>query len=96
MVLDPLSRKLSEALVATSWRRRELPSYLCRNIAEPNRGKSFFIEEVVPLLIDEQALVRRWHCSLDGEGDKTLQIPATVEDLLMAQNCRLEEETATS
>jgi class 3 adenylate cyclase/tetratricopeptide (TPR) repeat protein len=93
IVLEPLSRNLSEALVRNMLRIGELHHPFVTSIAERTGGNPFFIEEVVRSLIDEQALVPKDGTVHLTERATTVQIPTTVEDVLMARIDRLEEET---
>jgi class 3 adenylate cyclase/tetratricopeptide (TPR) repeat protein len=93
IVLEPLSRKLSEALVRNMLRISELHQTFVTSIAERTGGNPFFIEEVVRSLIDEQALVPKDGTVHLTERATSIQIPATVEDVLMARIDRLEEPT---
>jgi len=93
MVLEPLSRTLSETLVREILRKSELDHVFATKIAERTGGNPFFIEEVVRSLIDEQTLVPKRDRVHLSERAAAIEIPATVEDVLMARIDRLEEET---
>jgi len=93
IVLEPLSKILSEALVRNMLRISELHQTFVASIAERTEGNPFFIEEVIRSLIDEQALVPKDGTVHLTERATMIQIPTTVEDVLMARIDRLEEPT---
>jgi class 3 adenylate cyclase/tetratricopeptide (TPR) repeat protein len=93
MVLEPLPRKLSEKLVRNILRTNELDHAFVAKIAERTGGNPFFIEEVVRSLIDEEALLQKNGSVQWSKSGAAIQIPARVEDVLMARIDRLEEET---
>jgi class 3 adenylate cyclase/ribosomal protein L40E len=89
IVLEPLPRRLSETLVRNMLRTSEPHQTLIMSIAERTGGNPFFIEEVVRSLIDEQALVPKDGAVHLTERATSIQIPTTVEDVLMARIDRL-------
>jgi predicted ATPase len=64
----------------------ELHHTLVADIAERTGGNPFFIEEVVRSLIDEEALLPKNGSVQWSKSGAAIQIPATVEDVLMATN----------
>lgn len=93
IVLEPLSTKASEALVRNMLGASELHHAFAAKICERTGGNPFFIEEVVRSLMDEQAFVRKDGAVHLTERAPAVEVPPTVEDVLMARIDRLEEET---
>jgi len=93
IVLEPLTEKMSEALIGNMLNLRELQQVFVSRIVERTGGNPFFIEEVVRSLIDEQAVLPKGDNFLLTEKAATTPIPNTIEALLMARIDRLEEQT---
>jgi len=93
IALEPLSKKASETLVRNMLGMSESDHAFAAKITERTGGNPFFIEEVVRSLIDEQAFVRKDGTVHLMERAAAIEIPPTVEDVLMARIDRLEEET---
>ena len=93
IVLKPLNEHLSEILVSNMLNIKGLQSSVIDQIVERSGGNPFFIEEVVRSLIDEGAVVAK-----DGAFEvvakiNSIEIPYTINDVLMARIDRLEERT---
>ncbi len=89
--LAPLSADESEALVSACFGASVtcMPARLRETIVARAGGNPFYLEEVVRGLIDNKALVREadgWVCR---ETLTTLEVPATVQALLLARLDRL-------
>ena len=83
--LDPLSSEDSERLIAALLAVDELPQSLRDRILERAEGNPFFLEEIIRHLIDDGALVERegrWHAS---ERLETVEIPDTVQAVILAR-----------
>jgi len=93
IALEPLSKKASETLVRNMLGTSKLHHAFAAKITERTGGNPFFIEEVVRSLIDELAFVRKDGTVHLMERSAAIEIPPTVEDVLMARIDRLEEET---
>jgi class 3 adenylate cyclase len=93
MMLEPLSEKMSEALISDMLNLTEFKHPLGASIAERTGGNPFFIEEVVRSLIDEQALLPKGGTFQLTDKAASISIPNTIEELLMARIDRLEEQT---
>jgi class 3 adenylate cyclase/tetratricopeptide (TPR) repeat protein len=94
VMLAPLSQEHSTALVANLVGTRELPVSLREQILRKTEGNPFFIEEVIRSLVTDGSLVR------SSRGDawqlvkrvEQVNLPDTIEGLLLARIDRLEEE----
>mgnify|MGYP001823195084 FL=1 len=89
----PLDKKDSETLIKNILKIKGFPYRLKDQIVDQAGGNPFFIEEVVRSLMDEGAVVR-----VNGEFEVTekidsVQIPPTINDVLMARIDRLDEQT---
>lgn len=93
IVLAPLDAHMSEILVNNMLNIRGLQLSVINQIVERSGGNPFFIEEVVRSLIDEGAVVAK-----DGAFElvakiNSMEIPHTINDVLIARIDRLEERT---
>lgn len=93
IALKPLDEHMSEILVNNMLNIRGLQLSVIDQIVGRSGGNPFFIEEVVRSLIDEGAVV-----AADGAFEvvakiNTMEIPHTINDVLMARIDRLEERT---
>ena len=70
-----------------------LPRSIRDQIVDRAGGNPFFIEEVVRSLIDEGAVVLTENGFVVTESIKSVVIPPTINDVLMARIDRLEERT---
>jgi len=92
--LSPLTSSDSDVLVENLLHVVELPPHLHESILAKTDGNPFFVEEVVRTLIDRGVVVR------DGDGTKwqvtadlaNIEIPQTLQGLLLARIDRLEKE----
>jgi class 3 adenylate cyclase len=91
--LAPLSGDDSRALVASLLRIESLPAATRDLILTKAEGNPFFVEEVIRMLIDRGAIVReedRWVATDRVVG---VEIPDTLQGLLLARIDRLAPET---
>lgn len=79
--------RLLESLLGTE----DIPASLRRLIAEKSEGNPFFVEEVVRSLIDRGAIVDTGRGYRVEAGGEAVQIPGTVEEVVMSRVDRLEE-----
>ena len=93
IVIQPLDKETSEALIGNMLDIKGLPYSLSLQISERAGGNPFFIEEVVRSLIDEGAIVRKNGSFEITEKIYSVVIPPTINDVLMARIDRLEERT---
>lgn len=91
--LSPLSVAESGDLVRGLFRKIEWPPELERRVLEKAGGNPFFVEEVVRTLIEQGIISQqadgRW--SIDGAAAE-IDLPETLQGLLLARIDRLEEE----
>ncbi|MCL4395861.1 MAG: tetratricopeptide repeat protein [Chloroflexi bacterium] len=93
--LTPLSQADSTALLDRLLTRTELPESLKQMIPARAEGNPFYLEEIIRMLIDRAVIQRsgdRWQ--VDPEADLTaLQVPSTLQGLIMARVDHLSERT---
>ena len=92
--LEPLSPVESTQLVHNLLKMDDLPARLRDGILQKAEGNPFFLEEVVRELIDLGALMRdkatsRWRVTI---GVERVNIPDTLQGVIMARIDRMEEE----
>jgi ABC-type oligopeptide transport system substrate-binding subunit len=95
LVLEPLSATESASLVANLLAIEDLPGQLKARILDHAEGNPFYLEEVLRSLIDDGAIVLdeargRWMAMRDVAD---IDIPDTLQGVLMARIDRLREET---
>jgi class 3 adenylate cyclase len=91
--LDPLSGDDTRTLVANLLKVESLPQATRDHILEKSEGNPFFVEEVIRMLIDRGAIVRqgdRWTATAQVSD---VEIPATLQGLLLARIDRLPPES---
>ena len=92
ITLNALSEGDSRQLVANLLEIEELPEEMRRLILRKAEGNPFFVEEIIRMLIDQGAIVRRNGGWVAGVEIEKVEIPDNVEGLLMARIDRLPEE----
>jgi tetratricopeptide (TPR) repeat protein len=93
IVLNPLNEKMSEALINNMLKVGELHHAVFGRIVQRVGGNPFFIEEVVRSFIDSGAVILKNGGFQITEKIRTIAIPNTINDVLMARIDRLEETT---
>jgi len=93
IVLQPLDKRMSEALINNMLHIKGLQHSVIEQIVERADGNPFFIEEVVRSFIDHGAVVARDGVFEVTEKIDEMVIPHTINDVLMARIDRLEEKT---
>ena len=91
--LEPLSGDDTRTLVANLLRVESLPQQTRDHILEKSEGNPFFVEEVIRMLIDRGAIVReadRWVATAQVSD---VEIPDTLQGLLLARIDRLTPES---
>ena len=92
LTLRPLSQDDSRELVANLLMIESLPVTVRDFILARAEGNPFFVEEVIRMLIDRGAIVReneQWVATSSVEG---IEIPDTLQGLLLARIDRLPED----
>ena len=95
IVLEPLNEQTSEALIINMLKSNRIHHAVIGKIIQRTGGNPYFIEEVVQSFIDEGALILKDGSFKVTEKIKTMSIPHTINDVLMARIDRLEEKTRT-
>jgi len=91
--LAPLSLEDSRTLVSNLLRIESLPSETRDLVLAKAEGNPFFVEEVVRMLIDREAIVRDGDHWVATELVADIQIPDTLQSLLLARIDRLPPES---
>jgi len=94
VTLTPLSRADSQRLVANLLEIESLPPWLRQMILQKAEGNPFFVEEVVRMLIDRGAIIRRDDRWVAVGETEALDLPDTLRGLLRARIDRLPPEAA--
>lgn len=89
--LEPLDDEESARLVGNLLDIEDLPSEVQSTIAAKTEGNPFYIEEVVRSLIDEGAIVHRDGRFRVTEEIHRVEIPGTIQDVIMTRVDRLDE-----
>jgi class 3 adenylate cyclase/tetratricopeptide (TPR) repeat protein len=85
IMLQPLSRGMSAALVEALLRVEGLPEKLRGEMLERAGGNPLFVEELIRMLIDEGTIVREGDRWIAAPSAKGVQLPDTVEALIRAR-----------
>jgi predicted ATPase len=91
--LDPLSGDDTRTLVANLLKVESLPQETRDHILEKSEGNPFFVEEVIRMLIDRGAIVRHRERWIATAQVADVEIPDTLQGLLLARIDRLPPET---
>jgi class 3 adenylate cyclase len=91
--LDPLSGDDTRTLVANLLKVESLPQATRDHILEKSEGNPFFVEEVIRMLIDRGAIVRQSERWIATAQVSDVEIPATLQGLLLARIDRLPPES---
>ncbi len=91
--LNPLTETDSRQLVSNLLEIEALPERIRDLILKKAEGNPFFVEEVIRMLIDRGAIVRKDDQSwMAGKEIETIDIPDNLQGLLLARIDRLPEE----
>jgi len=90
IALDLLSESQAESMVAAILGSQDASRHFCRIVQEKAEGNPLFVEEITASLVERDVLVReagsmRWADNL------TVEVPASVQDIIRARIDRLEE-----
>ena len=91
--VDPLSLEDSRALVSNLLRIESLPADTRELVLAKAEGNPFFVEEVIRMLIDRGAIVREGDRWVATELVSSIDIPDTLQGLLLARIDRLPQES---
>src|SRR6266508_2329210 len=90
IALDLLSQRQAEAMVTAILGSQDPPREFCRIVQEKAEGNPLFVEEITASLLERDVLVRE-EGSLRWAGNLTVEVPASVQDIIRARIDRLEE-----
>lgn len=91
--LEPLSLEDSRALVSNLLLIESLPASTRELVLAKAEGNPFFVEEVIRMLIDRGAIVRDGERWIATEQVGEIEIPDTLQGLLLARIDRLPQES---
>ena len=92
ITLEALSEAESRQMVSNLLEVEALPEKTRSLILQKSEGNPFFVEEVIRMLIDRQAIVQENGDWVAGENIERIEIPDNLQGLLMARIDRLPEE----
>ena len=90
--LSPLSEGDSQQLVSNLLEVTALPGSLRQLIQAKAEGNPFYVEEVIRMLIDRGSLQRQGDAWIITRDLKEIEIPDTLQGVIMARIDRLPEE----
>ncbi|MBA3534964.1 MAG: AAA family ATPase [Ardenticatenales bacterium] len=90
--LRALSESDSRQLVSNLLEIEELPEIVRTTILRKAEGNPFFVEEVIRMLIDRGAIVQEAHRWVAQKEIEVVEIPDTLQGLLLARIDRLPED----
>ncbi len=93
IILTPLSENDSRRMVANLLRIEALPERIRKIILKKAEGNPFFVEEVIRMLIDRGVIVQEGGGWVAVKDIDEVEIPDTLQGLLIARIDRLPEET---
>lgn len=90
--LRALGEQDAQQLVANLLEIEALPEQVRQTILDKAEGNPFFVEEIIRMLIDQQAIVRQENGWAATREVANIDLPDTVQGLLLARIDRLPEE----
>jgi class 3 adenylate cyclase len=93
VTLNPLTEADSRQLVSNLLEIESLPDNIRTIILKKAEGNPFFVEEVIRMLIERGAIVKKGQSWAAGKEIETIEIPDNLQGLLLARIDRLPEET---
>src|SRR5205814_2590766 len=91
--LEPLSKDESRALVSSLLKIESLSAETRDLILAKAEGNPFFVEEVIRMLIDRAAIVNQGDRWVATRKAAEIEIPDTLQGLLLARSDRLPQES---
>lgn len=91
--LAPLSQEESRSMVAQLLEIESLPSATRTLILEKSEGNPLFVEEVIRMLMEQQAIVRVENKWISNREFMWRELPTTLNGLLLARVDRLSEDS---
>ena len=92
ILLKPLSTEDSNDLVNHLLEVANLPDSIRRLILERSEGNPFYLEEIIRSLIEQGAIVHEEHSWRATASIATVEIPETLQGVLLARIDRLQED----
>ncbi len=92
ILLKPLSTEDSNDLVNHLLEVADLPDSIRRLILERSEGNPFYLEEIIRSLIEQGAIVHEGHAWRATAKIATVEIPETLQGVLLARIDRLQED----
>jgi len=92
VILDPLSSDDSDMLLRSLLEAENLPSEMKSLILNKAGGNPLYLEEVIRSIIDDKAIEHRDGKWLAIKEIEDIEVPGTVQDVIMARIDRLGEE----
>jgi class 3 adenylate cyclase/tetratricopeptide (TPR) repeat protein/DNA polymerase III delta prime subunit len=90
IALDLLTEREAEAMVTAILGSRDAPLDFCRIVQEKAEGNPLFVEEITASLLERDVLVCE-EGSMRWAGNVTVEVPASVQDIIRARIDRLDE-----
>ncbi|MEP7199889.1 MAG: AAA family ATPase, partial [Chloroflexota bacterium] len=90
--LNPLSDADSRQLVSNLLEIEALPDNIRTIILQKAEGNPFFVEEVIRMLMDRGAIVKKDNAWAAGKEIETVEIPDNLQGLLLARIDRMPED----
>lgn len=92
IALEPLSIPATNQLVSILLATRELPEAVKQLVLQKSEGNPLFVEEVVRMLVERGALIRRNDTWLIQQDLGLMEIPDNLKRLVLSRIDRLDEE----
>jgi len=93
VTLNPLTEADSRQLVSNLLEIESLPDNIRTIILKKAEGNPFFVEEVIRMLIERGAIIKKGESWAAGKEIETIEIPDNLQGLLLARIDRLPDET---
>jgi class 3 adenylate cyclase/tetratricopeptide (TPR) repeat protein len=90
IALDLLNERQAESMVTAIVGSQDAPRDFYRIVQEKAEGNPLFVEEITASLLERNVLIRE-EGSIRWAGNLTVEVPASVQDIIRARIDRLEE-----
>ncbi len=85
LMLTPLGRRESEALLKALLDAESVPEHVARSILEPADGNPFFVEEMLSMLVEQGALEQREGVWTDTARLDATGVPDSIQGIIAAR-----------
>jgi class 3 adenylate cyclase len=92
LTLNPLSDNDSRQLVSNLLEIESLPDHIRTIILQKAEGNPFFVEEVIRMLMDRGAIIKKEGAWAAGKEIENIEIPDNLQGLLLARIDRMPED----